>query len=197
METFAAAGLTAGAVSCLARYCASFGTLDLFGNDTRSLATQFKHLLEEPVQTIFYRGGPNDTAEDRWRNRDGHSWDDIERAAEFYAAILGLEKMEGNERFCAFSAGGRDVFLLFRSGGSTQPIQIPGGTIPPHGGSGPLHFAFAIAETDWDLRTKHLESYRVAIESVVRWPRGGRSIYIRDPDNHLVELATPGTWPNY
>jgi len=123
--------------------------------------------------------------------------DDIERAAEFYAAILGLEKMEGNERFCAFSAGGRDVFLLFRSGGSTQPIQIPGGTIPPHGGSGPLHFAFAIAETDWDLWTKHLESYRVAIESVVRWPRGGRSIYIRDPDNHLVELATPGTWPNY
>ena len=121
----------------------------------------------------------------------------IERAAEFYTTILGLERMEGNDRFCAFNAGGRDVFLLFRGGGSAQPIQIPGGTIPPHGGSGPLHFAFAIAETDWDSWTKHLESNGVAMESVVRWPGGGRSMYFRDPDNHLVELATPGLWPNY
>jgi catechol 2,3-dioxygenase-like lactoylglutathione lyase family enzyme len=31
----------------------------------------------------------------------------------------------------------------------------------------------------------------------VRWPRGGESIYFRDPDGHLVELATPGLWDNY
>ena len=27
-----------------------------------------------------------------------------------------------------------------------------------------------------------------------RWPRGGTSLYMRDPDGALVELATPGLW---
>ena len=37
----------------------------------------------------------------------------------------------------------------------------------------------------------------VAIEGRTKWPRGGESIYFRDPDGHLVELATPGLWPGY
>ena len=28
-------------------------------------------------------------------------------------------------------------------------------------------------------------------------PRSGESIYFRDPDGHLLELATPGLWPGY
>ena len=35
------------------------------------------------------------------------------------------------------------------------------------------------------------------IEGRTDWPRGGRSIYFRDPDGHLGELATPGIWPIY
>ena len=30
-----------------------------------------------------------------------------------------------------------------------------------------------------------------------KWPRGGESVYFRDPDGHLLELATPGLWPGY
>jgi catechol 2,3-dioxygenase-like lactoylglutathione lyase family enzyme len=37
----------------------------------------------------------------------------------------------------------------------------------------------------------------VAIESETHWERGGRSVYFRDPDQHLIELVTPGIWPNY
>ena len=122
---------------------------------------------------------------------------DMKRAEEFYSSVMGFNKMDGSERFCAFDVGGRDVFLLFRSGGASEPVQLPGGMIPPHGGSGVLHFAFPIAEADWESWVKHLEANSVAIESVVRWPRGGRSMYFRDPDNHLVELATPGLWQNY
>ena len=35
------------------------------------------------------------------------------------------------------------------------------------------------------------------MESEVTWPQGGRSLYFRDPDGLLVELATPGLWRNY
>ncbi|MEP7038442.1 MAG: glyoxalase, partial [Acidobacteriota bacterium] len=35
------------------------------------------------------------------------------------------------------------------------------------------------------------------IESKVKWERGGTSIYFRDPDKHLLELATPGLWTIY
>jgi catechol 2,3-dioxygenase-like lactoylglutathione lyase family enzyme len=29
------------------------------------------------------------------------------------------------------------------------------------------------------------------------WPRGGRSVYFRDLDGYLLELATPGLWRIY
>jgi catechol 2,3-dioxygenase-like lactoylglutathione lyase family enzyme len=37
----------------------------------------------------------------------------------------------------------------------------------------------------------------VEIISRMSWPRGGESLYFRDPDNHVLELATPGIWPIY
>ena len=37
----------------------------------------------------------------------------------------------------------------------------------------------------------------IAIEEKKKWERGGQSLYYRDPDRHLIELATPGTWSIY
>jgi catechol 2,3-dioxygenase-like lactoylglutathione lyase family enzyme len=57
--------------------------------------------------------------------------------------------------------------------------------------------AFSIAASalaDWEAR---LAEAGVAIENRVKWPRGGESIYFRDPDGHVLELATPGLWPGY
>jgi catechol 2,3-dioxygenase-like lactoylglutathione lyase family enzyme len=46
----------------------------------------------------------------------------------------------------------------------------------------------------WQIR---LDSEGVAVESVVTWPGGAKSIYFRDPDGNLAELITPGFWSIY
>ena len=38
---------------------------------------------------------------------------------------------------------------------------------------------------------------RGSLEGRTEWPRGGVSVYFRDPDGHLLELATPGLWEGY
>lgn len=123
--------------------------------------------------------------------------DDLERASRFYEDICEFKKLIGDERFTALSVADRNVLLLFRQGATLDSIPTPGGVIPPHDGTGQQHVAFSIpaaAEADWHRR---LEEHGVAIESEVDWPRGGRSLYFRDPDQHLVELITPGCWSIY
>ena len=125
--------------------------------------------------------------------------DDLLRATAFYERVLGLSVMKGDaERFQALDAGSSRVLLLFKRGATLTPQPVPsGGVIPPHDGSGALHIAFGIAAADYGAWCKRLIELNVAIESETRWERGGRSIYFRDPDDHLVELVTPGIWPNY
>jgi catechol 2,3-dioxygenase-like lactoylglutathione lyase family enzyme len=123
--------------------------------------------------------------------------EDVQRAAEFYQRLFGFEKMVADERFCALNVAGKQVLLLFKRGSALQPTVLPGGTIPPHDGVGHLHFAFAIAASDLDAWEAWLAQQGVVIESRVAWERGSRSLYFRDPDQHLVELATPGLWPIY
>ena len=36
--------------------------------------------------------------------------------------------------------------------------------------------------------------HRVEIEHEEAWPRGGHSLYFRDPAGNSVELITPGVW---
>jgi catechol 2,3-dioxygenase-like lactoylglutathione lyase family enzyme len=89
------------------------------------------------------------------------------------------------------------VLLLFRRGSTLESLHLPGGTIPPHDGSGPIHMAFAIAAAELAAWEKRLGEHNVAIEGRTDWPRGGKSVYFRDPDNHLLELVTPGVWAIY
>lgn len=123
--------------------------------------------------------------------------EDLDRAGRFYVETLGLEPMVKDSRMWAFDCGPRSVLLLFERGGTLEPVRLPGGTIPPHDGSGPAHLAFAVKADDlpgWEAR---LAAQGVEIEARMKWPRGGESVYFRDPDRHLVELATPGLWANY
>ena len=123
--------------------------------------------------------------------------DDLARSAAFYRTLFGAEPMLSSERLVAIDAGEGTVLLLFQRGLSNEPVQLPGGIVPAHDAGGPGHLAFAIDSADipaWEARLAELD---IAIESRVRWERGGVSLYFRDPDNRSVELATPGIWPSY
>jgi catechol 2,3-dioxygenase-like lactoylglutathione lyase family enzyme len=122
--------------------------------------------------------------------------EDLERAAQFYEKLFGFSRLLSDKRMIALNVceSPRQVLLLFRKGGSTEGATVPGGQIPPHDGSGQLHFAFAIEESDVETWRTKLQAQGVEIISEVRPPQGGLSLYFRDPDGHLAELATPRIW---
>lgn len=123
--------------------------------------------------------------------------DDLDRAVAFYRDVLGLAVMAPSARLVAMDAGQATVLLLFKRGASKEGAQTPDHWLPPHDGSGPLHMAFAVAAEELPAWEERLASHGVAIESRIRWDLGGSSLYFRDPDGHLIELATPGTWATY
>jgi catechol 2,3-dioxygenase-like lactoylglutathione lyase family enzyme len=116
---------------------------------------------------------------------------DLARSSQFYEKIFGFRIISDfNERGCALEAGRRQVLLLFKKGGSRDMRT-------PHDGEGELHLAFAVrveSLADWEA---WLAENGIAVEEKRAWERGGRSLYFRDPDRHLIEIATPGVWPIY
>ena len=123
--------------------------------------------------------------------------DDMERSVAFFRDVMGLKTMIEGDRLTAFDAGRQGVLLIFRRGASLDDMPGPGGVVPGHDGSGPLHMAFAVPADSYDEWHRHLATAGVRIRGEMRWPRGGRSLYFEDPDGHLLEVATPGLWPNY
>ena len=117
--------------------------------------------------------------------------DDVARSARFYEKIFGFRVISDfGERGCAVEAGTRQVLLLFKKGGSVRMET-------PHDGDGELHVAFAIQPEDLAAWEGWLAENEIVVEEKRTWELGGQSIYFRDPDRHLLEIATPGVWSIY
>ena len=123
--------------------------------------------------------------------------DDPERSAKFYKAVFGFEPIAADSRLWALSIEGRQVLLLIKKGSSVQPHPTTGGVIPGSDSRGTSHLTFSISASELAAWEKWLEENGIAIESKVTWERGGQSLYFRDPDRHLLEVATPGLWSIY
>lgn len=116
---------------------------------------------------------------------------DVAASARFYARIFGFRIISDFEgRGCAMQAGERQVLLLFKKGGSLHISS-------PHDGDGELHIAFAIPASELARWEAWLGENGIAIEEKRTWDLGGCSIYFRDPDRHLLEIASPGVWSIY
>ena len=88
-----------------------------------------------------------------------------------------------------FRVGAASMLLVFDPATTRRS-----GVLPTHGTTGPGHFALGIEAEAFDGWRKHLQDHSVPIEKEVDWPKGGKSIYFRDPAGNLVELVTPGVW---
>ncbi|MCW5979890.1 MAG: VOC family protein [Bryobacteraceae bacterium] len=117
--------------------------------------------------------------------------EDVAGCARFYEKIFGFRVIgDFGGRGCAMAAGVRHVLLLFKKGAS-RDIQSP------HDGAGDLHLAFAIAASELEPWERWLAQNGIAVEEKRVWPRGGQSLYFRDPERNLLEVATPGVWSIY
>jgi catechol 2,3-dioxygenase-like lactoylglutathione lyase family enzyme len=111
---------------------------------------------------------------------------DVEASARWYAAVLGMRREISSGRTIMWFG---DQKLHLRPIGATQATWFTGRAPMP--GSDDLCFA---AERSMADIAAHLESARVPIEVGPGTRAGARgpmtSIYCRDPDGNLIEIAT-------
>lgn len=120
---------------------------------------------------------------------------DLEAAERFYTSVLGLEVMTRVPERHVFFHCGDGVFLIFNPERTrSEQTAVAGSLVPLHGAEGAGHVAFAVSEAEIDGWRDRLTSAGVEIEAEVSWPRGGRSLYFRDPAGNSIELAPPRIW---
>ncbi len=116
--------------------------------------------------------------------------DDLPAMEGFYANVLGLTLLNKDPtRHVFFQVGPSHMLLVFKPETTLQP-----GIFPVHGARGPGHAAFGIPADQLQPWRGRLAAHGVSIELEYQWPKGGRSLYFRDPAGNSVELLTPGVW---
>jgi catechol 2,3-dioxygenase-like lactoylglutathione lyase family enzyme len=120
---------------------------------------------------------------------------DLDAAERFYAGVLGLAvhgRVPGRHLFLRCGAG---MLLVFDPAvTATAPGQVGGVPVPAHGAHGAGHVALAVPDAALDGWATRLAAHGVPLEATIQWPRGGRSLYLRDPAGNSVELASPRIW---
>jgi catechol 2,3-dioxygenase-like lactoylglutathione lyase family enzyme len=118
----------------------------------------------------------------------------------WYTSTLLIKPFTYSPSFAAFSLPNDTILLLFDRNTSLGNKNYDGGTIPAHGAENTKgqHIAFACGgQEDLNEWETHLKAKGVEIEARMEWERGGKSIYFRDAEGHLLEIMTRGVWQVY
>ncbi|TCL72178.1 VOC family protein [Rhizobium sp. BK251] len=120
--------------------------------------------------------------------------EDIDKAEAFYGDVLGLEKItRAGDRHVFFRCG-PGVLLIFNPAETRKAPAIGALPVPPHGTTGDGHACFRVSGRNLDAMATRLKDAGIAIESDFHWPKGGRSIYFRDPAGNSLECAEAVIW---
>jgi catechol 2,3-dioxygenase-like lactoylglutathione lyase family enzyme len=114
---------------------------------------------------------------------------DLEATRVFYHEKLGLEVIGSVKDRHVFFRAGESVLLCFIAESTKEE-----GTLPPHYGSGHLHFAFETSAEYYPVWKEKIEKQGIKIEQEVTWKGNRKSFYFRDPDGHLAEIVMEGIW---
>jgi catechol 2,3-dioxygenase-like lactoylglutathione lyase family enzyme len=112
----------------------------------------------------------------------------------FYREVLGLRLIEDKYfeggRGAALQVGtGPSVLLLFRADVTRQ-----GGMLLAHGTTGAGHVAFRIEPEEIPAWRERLRAHGIPIEQEFAFGDNPPSIYFRDPDGNVLELAVESIW---
>jgi catechol 2,3-dioxygenase-like lactoylglutathione lyase family enzyme len=119
---------------------------------------------------------------------------DLGAAEAFYRDVMGFDAFASVPGRHLFYRCGEQVLLIFNPD-ATRVSPAPGALpVPPHGALGPGHICFRATAAELDAWVGRLAAKAVAIEADFEWPRGGRSIYFRDPAGNCLEIAEPRIW---
>lgn len=116
--------------------------------------------------------------------------DDLAGAERFYGQTLGLTFVSRHEGRHVFFRVGGSMLLIF----NPQQSAAAASKLPRHGTCGSGHVAFSVDQQDLPAWQTRLGEAGVAIEEIVEWPTGGRSLYFRDPAGNSLELTSPSIW---
>ncbi len=106
---------------------------------------------------------------------------DLEAATRFYTEVLGMpviERWEGERRAVWVQAGPTRIGLWM------PQVGIAKGRGGVH-----VHYAVRVSDQGYDQLLDHLRALDQEFGEV-RWGGGARSLYVTDPDQHVVELWT-------
>ena len=106
---------------------------------------------------------------------------DLDRSEKFYTGVLGFEKIGGTDRI-VFLCAGEDYFNLTYS---ENPITTNVGDRHE------IHSAFRLTPQAYDEALRALPARGIEIFKQEDRRTGvfvGRSAYLRDPDNNVIEL---------
>jgi catechol 2,3-dioxygenase-like lactoylglutathione lyase family enzyme len=120
---------------------------------------------------------------------------DLAAAERFYGSVLGLPMFAREAGRHVFFRCGDAMLLVFDAARTTETTSMVGGApVPRHGAVGAGHVCFRVAEGELATWRERLVTLDVPIEAEVQWPRGGTSLYVRDPAGNSVELAPARIW---
>ena len=126
--------------------------------------------------------------------------EDLSRAIVFYEEVLGLAKIKVSDTGCVFRVDDQRYLLIISCKAAHTPNKTASGDVlppcalPQHNGRGPGHIAFGISQDAVDSWRARLVKHDVDLLSEITWESGAHSLYFRDPDGHMIELATAGIW---